>query len=89
MSRAEISVHIGRGIVVNAGAAAVETYTAYDAAAERIAKQLRRYKGACVTTTQRRANLPKRASARETMFWRRSPRSRRRMPAADRRSSPK
>src|SRR5438128_7515859 len=44
MSRAEISLHIGRGIVVNAGAAAVDTYTAYDAAAERVAKQLRRYK---------------------------------------------
>ena len=44
MSRAEISLHIGRGIVVNAGAAALETYTAYDGAAERIAKQLRRYK---------------------------------------------
>jgi ribosomal subunit interface protein len=44
MSRAEISIHIGRGIMVNAGAAAAETYTAYDAAAERIAKQLRRYK---------------------------------------------
>ena len=44
MSRGEISLHIGRGIVVNASAAAAETYTAYDAAAERIAKQLRRYK---------------------------------------------
>ena len=44
MSRAEISIHIGRGIVVNASAAAGEAYTAYDAAAERIAKQLRRYK---------------------------------------------
>jgi ribosome hibernation promoting factor len=44
MSRAEISVHIGRGIVVNAGAAATEVYAAYEAAAERIAKQLRRYK---------------------------------------------
>ena len=44
MSRAEVSVHIGRGIVVNASAAAGETYPAYDAAAERIAKQLRRYK---------------------------------------------
>ena len=42
--RAEISVHIGRGIVVNAGAAAAEAYAAFDAAAERIAKQLRRYK---------------------------------------------
>src|SRR5882672_10664986 len=44
MSRAEVSLHIGRGIVVNASAAAVETYIAYDAAAERVAKQLRRYK---------------------------------------------
>jgi ribosomal subunit interface protein len=44
LSRAEISVHIGRGIEVNAGAAATEVYAAYEAAAERIAKQLRRYK---------------------------------------------
>jgi ribosomal subunit interface protein len=41
---AEISLHIGRGIVVNAGAAAGEAYAAFDAAAERVAKQLRRYK---------------------------------------------
>jgi ribosomal subunit interface protein len=44
LSRAEVSLHIGRGIVVNAGAAATEVYAAYEAAAERIAKQLRRYK---------------------------------------------
>ena len=44
LSRAEISIHIGRGIVVNAHAAASEAYTAFDAAAERLAKQLRRYK---------------------------------------------
>jgi len=42
--RGEISVHIGRGIVVNAHAAASEVYPAFDAAAERVAKQLRRYK---------------------------------------------
>jgi ribosomal subunit interface protein len=42
--RAEISVHVGRGIVVNAGAAVGEVYAAFDAAAERVAKQLRRYK---------------------------------------------
>ncbi len=42
--RAEISLHIGRGIVVNAGAAVGEAYAAFDAAAERVAKQLRRYK---------------------------------------------
>ncbi len=44
LCRAEIAVHIGRGIVVNAGAAAAEAYTAFDGAAERIAKQMRRYK---------------------------------------------
>jgi ribosome hibernation promoting factor len=44
LSRAEISIHIGRGIVVNARAAATEVYAAFDAAAERLAKQLRRYK---------------------------------------------
>jgi ribosomal subunit interface protein len=42
--RAEISLHIGRGIVVNAGAGGAEPYAAFDAAAERMAKQLRRYK---------------------------------------------
>ena len=44
LSRAEISVRIGRGIVVNAHAAASELYAAFDGAAERVAKQLRRYK---------------------------------------------
>jgi ribosomal subunit interface protein len=44
LSRAEISLHVGRGIVVNAGAAASEAYAAFDGAAERIAKQMRRYK---------------------------------------------
>jgi ribosomal subunit interface protein len=44
LSRAEVSIHIGRGIVVNAGAAAGETHAAFDAAAERIAKRMRRYK---------------------------------------------
>ena len=44
LSRTEVSIHIGRGIVVNAGASGTETYAAFDAAAERIAKQMRRYK---------------------------------------------
>jgi ribosomal subunit interface protein len=44
LNRAEISIRIGRGIVVNARAAAPEVYPAFDAAAERLAKQLRRYK---------------------------------------------
>jgi ribosomal subunit interface protein len=44
LSRAEISVHIGRGIIVNAHAAATEAYAGFDVAAERVGKQLRRYK---------------------------------------------
>ena len=44
LSRAEVSIHIGRGIVVNASASGGETYATFDAAAERIAKQMRRYK---------------------------------------------
>lgn len=42
--RAELSIRIGRGIVVNAGAVALDCYVAFDAAAERAAKRLRRYK---------------------------------------------
>ena len=44
LTRAEVSIHIGRGIVVNASALAAETQAAFDGAAERIAKQMRRYK---------------------------------------------
>jgi ribosomal subunit interface protein len=44
LARAEISIHIGRGIVVNGRAAAPEVYAGFDAAADRVAKQLRRYK---------------------------------------------
>lgn len=42
--RVEVSIHVGRGIEVNAHAAGLEAYAAFDAAAERLAKQLRRYK---------------------------------------------
>jgi ribosomal subunit interface protein len=42
--RADLSLHIGRGIVANSGATAADHYQAFDAAAERLAKQLRRYK---------------------------------------------
>jgi ribosome hibernation promoting factor len=42
--RAEVSLHIGRGIIVNAHAAMDDAYVAFDTAAERVAKQLRRYK---------------------------------------------
>src|SRR5438874_10137947 len=42
--RADLSVHIGRGIMVKSAANATDYYPAFDAAAERLAKQLRRYK---------------------------------------------
>jgi ribosomal subunit interface protein len=42
--RSELSLHIGRGIVINSSAAASDYYPAFDAGAERLAKQLRRYK---------------------------------------------
>jgi len=42
--RAEISLHVGRGIVANSSATASDHYVAFDAAAERLAKQLRRSK---------------------------------------------
>jgi ribosomal subunit interface protein len=42
--RAEISLHIGRGIVINSHASTGDHYLSFDAAAERLAKQLRRYK---------------------------------------------
>jgi ribosomal subunit interface protein len=41
---ADVSLHIGRGIVVNSSGSASDHYLAFDAAAERLAKQLRRYK---------------------------------------------
>jgi len=42
--RADLSLHIGRGIVANSSASASGHYLAFDSAAERLAKQLRRYK---------------------------------------------
>ena len=42
--RSDLAIHIGRGIVVNSAASAHEFYPAFDGAAERLAKQLRRYK---------------------------------------------
>ena len=42
--RADITVHAGRGIVLQSNATASEPYPAFDAAAARIAKRLRRYK---------------------------------------------
>ena len=40
----ELSLHVGRGMVVNSRGTATDYYAAFDAAAERLAKQLRRYK---------------------------------------------
>lgn len=42
--RADIAVHAGRGILLQSNATASEAYPAFDMAAERIAKRLRRYK---------------------------------------------
>ena len=42
--RADISVHAGRGIVVQCNSEASDPYVAFDAAADRIGKRLRRYK---------------------------------------------
>lgn len=44
MLRADISVHIGRSILIQGRGEAADGYAAFDAAAERIAKRLRRYK---------------------------------------------
>jgi ribosomal subunit interface protein len=42
--KAEISVHAGRGLSVQSGATAEDPYVAFDGAAERIDKRLRRHK---------------------------------------------
>ena len=42
--RADISVHAGRGMVMQGRASADDAYAAFDGALERIAKRLRRYK---------------------------------------------
>ena len=44
MFRVDISVHAGRGLVMQGGGAADEAYAAFDGALGRIAKRLRRYK---------------------------------------------
>src|SRR3954469_10704424 len=40
----DLSLHVGRGIVVNSRGTATDHYLAFDTATERLAKQLRRYK---------------------------------------------
>jgi ribosomal subunit interface protein len=43
--RADLSVHAGRGMMLQSSGAAVDAYAAFDAAGERLAQRLRRYKG--------------------------------------------
>jgi len=40
----QISVHVGKGMMVQAKASADEVYPAFDGACDKVAKQLRRYK---------------------------------------------
>ena len=42
--RAALTIHVGRGILLQAEAEATEVYAAFDLAADKIAKRLRRYK---------------------------------------------
>jgi len=42
--RADISVRVGRGIMLQSSAEATDIYPAFDAAAEKVGKRLRRYK---------------------------------------------
>lgn len=42
--RAQVSVHVGRGILLQSQASAEQPYGAFDTAADKIAKRLRRYK---------------------------------------------
>ena len=43
-AHADLTIHIGRGIMVNSTAGAPDFYAAFDAAADRLAKRLRRHK---------------------------------------------
>lgn len=54
--RADILVHIGRGIMVQSHGLATDAYAAFDAAADKIAKRLRRYKRRLRDHHKNRAN---------------------------------
>lgn len=53
--RVDISVHPSRGLLVQGTGTADEAYAAFDAALERIAKQLRRYKRRLINHHKRRS----------------------------------
>lgn len=42
--RTDVSVHVGRGILLQASAATTDIYQSFDAAADKVGKRLRRYK---------------------------------------------
>src|SRR6516225_2505889 len=69
LTRSEVSVHIGRGIEVNAHAVAQEIYAAFDAASDRVAKRLPRSSGVCAIITRKPVSAPPPVSARLTMSW--------------------
>ena len=54
--RADVHVHVGRGILVQAHDETGDAYTAFDGACDKIAKQLRRYKSRLKDHHQRSAN---------------------------------
>jgi ribosomal subunit interface protein len=43
-AHSDLTIHIGRGIIVNSAASASDFYAAFDTAADRLAKRLRRHK---------------------------------------------
>jgi ribosomal subunit interface protein len=55
--RVDISVHPGRGLLVQGSAETEDAYAAFDAALEKIAKQLRRYKRRLVNHHKKRSDV--------------------------------
>lgn len=62
---AEISVHVGKGILVQANASAGDPYSAFDTAAEHMAKRLRRYKRRLRDHHQRSARAAETVTAQQ------------------------
>lgn len=63
--RAVVSAHVGRGIQLQAQGEADEPYPAFDAAAERLAKRLRRYKDRLRDHRKKAGPAPKSLPARQ------------------------